>query len=229
MADGLALLWLLVSWIAYTRIADGSGASTRPMAQVLHGYRLTWMQRMLDRENRMADVQIVAAYGRTGSLFASTTILIIAGVITILGSVDKAREVISALSFAAPASRELWEIKVMVLLAIFVYGFFQFAWCIRQFNYGLIMIGAAPLPAECLPSDRKAYPRRLAMLVARGIGTFNRGLRTYYFGLATLTWFIHPAFFALTIVGMLCVLYRRDFRSVTYRTLQEADDGVDNA
>ncbi len=222
-ADVAALAWLIVSWLGYTYIADSPQANTRPVARVLHEYRLTWMRRMLDRENRMADVQIVSAYGRTGSLFASTTILIIAGIITMFGSVDKARAVVSGLSFASSASRELWEIKVIVMLIIFVYGFFKFAWCIRQFNYALILIGAAPLPAECLPHDREAYPHRTATLISRGITTFNRGLRTYYFGLATLTWFLNPALFAVTIVGVLGVLYRRDFRSATFRAIQEAD------
>ena len=105
--DLLALASLVLSWVVYTRWADGEGARSRPMAQVLHQYRVNWMRRMLERDNRMADVQIVSAYGRTGSLFASTTILIVAGVVTIFGAVDKAREAVSGLSFAVDASREL--------------------------------------------------------------------------------------------------------------------------
>jgi uncharacterized membrane protein len=179
------------------------------------------MQRMLERDNRMADVNIVTAHMRSAMLFASITILILAGVVTILGNVGRAREVVSELSFAVSASQELWEIKVLVLMFIFVYAFFKYAWCLRQFNFTLIFIGAAPLPEEVNVRERKDYPDRGARLMDRGIISYNRGLRAYYFGLALLWWFIGPIFLAISTIWVVAVLYRRDFRSVVLQTLSE--------
>jgi uncharacterized membrane protein len=151
--------------------------------------------------------------------------LVIAGVVTILGNLGKAREVISELSFATGASQEMWEIKVFVLMFIFVYAFFKYAWCLRQFNFILIFIGAAPLPEEVNARERQDYPDRGSRLMARGINAYNRGLRAYYFGLATMAWFIGPVFLAVAAVWVVAVLYRRDFRSVVLKTLieQESD------
>jgi uncharacterized membrane protein len=61
--------------------------------------------------------------------------------------------------------------------------------------------------------------------MARGINAYNRGLRAYYFGLATMAWFIGPGFLAVAAVWVVAVLYRRDFRSVVLKTLieQESD------
>lgn len=42
---------------------------------------------------------------------------------------------------------------------------------------------------------------------------FNFGLRAYYFGMATLAWFIHPWFFMLVTAGVVLILYRREFHS----------------
>ena len=42
---------------------------------------------------------------------------------------------------------------------------------------------------------------------------FNYGLRAYYFGMATLAWFINPWFFMLVSTGVVVVLYRREFHS----------------
>ena len=53
----------------------------------------------------------------------------------------------------------------------------------------------------------------------RGINAFNRGLRSYYFALALLTWFIGPFYLAVAVVWVIAVLYRRDFRSITLQTL----------
>lgn len=181
------------------------------------------MIRMLERDNRMADVNIVIAHMRSAMLFASITILILAGVVTILGNLGKAREVISELSFATSASQEMWEIKAFVLMFIFIYAFFKYAWCLRQFNFILIFIGAAPLPEEVNARERKDYPDRGARLMHRAVNAFNRGLRAYYFGLATLAWFIGPVYMAFAGVWVVAVLYRRDFRSVILKTLQEQE------
>ena len=214
-------------WVGYTLFADRLGATRRPASQVMHEYRVRWMERMLDRDNRMADINIVTAHMRSGMLFASITILILAGVMTILSNLGKAREVTSNLSFAVEASQELWEIKVIVLMLIFVYAFFKYAWCLRQFNFALIFIGAAPLPEEVNASERKDYPERGARLVDRGINAFNRGLRSYYFGLATLAWFIGPVYLAAAALWVVAVLYRRDFRSVTLQTLSGGEENKD--
>ncbi|MAF95333.1 MAG: hypothetical protein CMM60_06220 [Rhodospirillaceae bacterium] len=223
LPDILAFIWFMACWVGYSFYADGGDESRRPVAQVMHEYRVRWMERMLERDNRMADINIVTAHMRSGMLFASISILIMAGVMTILGNLGKAREITSNLSFAGQASPEMWEIKVIVLLLIFVYAFFKYAWCLRQFNYALIFIGAAPMPEEINARERKDYPERGARLVDRGINAFNRGLRAYYFGLATLAWFFGPVYYAVAAVWVVAVLYRRDFRSVTLQTLSEQD------
>ena len=221
--DIMAFVWFMALWVGYGIYADRPSPGRRPATQVMHDYRVRWMERMLERDNRMADVNIVVAHMRSAMLFASITILILAGVVTILGNLGKAREVISELSFATGASQEVWEIKVFVLMFIFVYAFFKYAWCLRQFNFLLIFIGAAPLPEEVIARDRKDYPQRGARLMARGITAFNWGLRAYYFGLATLAWFIGPVFLTVAVVWVVAVLYRRDFRSAVLQTLIEQD------
>ena len=127
IVDILAFGWFMALWIGYGVFAERPNPKRPSAAQVMHDYRVRWMLRMLERDNRMADVNIVFAHMRSAMLFASITILILAGVMTILGNLGKAREVISELSFATGASRELWEIKVFVLVFIFVYAFFKYA------------------------------------------------------------------------------------------------------
>jgi len=221
LADAIAFAWFMASWAGYTLFADRIWGTRRSAAQVIHDYRVRWMERLLQRENRMADVVIVTAHMRAGILFSSISILLMAGFMAILGNLGKARELASELSFAVAASREMWEIKVIVLLLIFVYAFFKYVWCIRQFNFSLVFIGAAPMPDDVTERDRKTFPQSGARLVERGIITFNRGLRAYYFGLALLAWFIGPVYLAVAAVWVVAVLFRRDFRSQTLRTLVE--------
>ncbi len=217
--DIAALVWMLVCWIGYTLIADRNAIDKREMAKVMYHHRLTWMTRMLERENRMPDVNIVVAHIRSGTLFASTTILILAGTVALLGHIDQLRDVISKLSFAAEPRADMLELKVFVLIGIFVYAFFKYAWCLRQFNYSLILIGAAPQPQDCDENVMANYPVRAARILTRATHTFNRGLRAYYFGLASLTWFIQPWLLVISSIWVVLVLYRRDYRSQTLDAL----------
>src|SRR5690606_41250626 len=43
--------------------------------------------------------------------------------------------------------------------------------------------------------------------------SFNLGLRSYYFALAMLSWFINPWVFMAITAGVVYVLYRREFKS----------------
>ncbi|NQW02259.1 MAG: DUF599 domain-containing protein [Rhodospirillales bacterium] len=217
--DLIAFVCMVGSWSAYTLVADRLSWDKREVARVMHNHRIQWMQRMLFREIRMPDVNIVVAHIRSGTLFASTTILIMAGIVAMLGNIDRLMKVVTELSFAADTSKELLELKVFVLLGVFVYAFFKFAWCLRQFNYALILIGAAPWRGDCDDKIRAEYPVRTARVLTRASGTFNRGLRAYYFGLATLTWFIQPEVFIAASFFVLLVLYRRDYQSQTLDAL----------
>ena len=54
---------------------------------------------------------------------------------------------------------------------------------------------------------------RTARVISMAANTFNFGLRAYYFGMATLAWFINPWFFMLVTGGVVLVLYQREFHS----------------
>ncbi len=100
----------------------------------------------------------------------------------------------------------------------FVYAFFKFTWAFRQYNYCLILVGCAPAPS--LLTDASAtIAQRLAHIASLTGQHSNRGIRAYYFGLAALSWFIHPWLFMLLTVWVVLVLYRREFRSRLLRTL----------
>ncbi len=225
LLDLVAVGWFLAAWTGYTLIADGISAQhRRTLARVMHTHRRRWMDCMMEREQRMPDVNILIAHNNSAALFCSTSILILAGVVAILGNIERIREVLSQFSFAAHSSQALIELKTVLLLLIFIYAFFKFAWSLRQFNYALILIGGAPKMGSCDADTAGDYAERAAQVLSRAGGTFNRGIRAYYFGLASLVWFIQPIAFMIATVWVLLVIYRRDYRSVTLSALS---DGVD--
>jgi uncharacterized membrane protein len=215
LPDVLAFLWFTLCWAGYTRYAIWKGRDTPCLASVLHLYREDWMRRMLLRDNRIADANVIGSLERNASFFASSTLIILAGVLTALGASEQAFSLLAELPLTQPVSRQLSELKLLALALIFVYAFFTFSWCMRQYNFAAVLIGSAPLIGERNVSDqeRKSFANRSARVISMAANHFNFGLRAYYFGLATLTWFIHPWVYMGVTAGVVLVLYRREFHS----------------
>lgn len=215
--DVVAPLWLVLCWVGYTLLADRRQRRPSLMAR-MHAWREVWMDSMLTRDNRMVDVQIIGNLMRSTSFFASTSMFVIAGLIAILGARSEAMAVLGELPFAVDASPLLWDLKVLLLVVVFVYSFFKFTWAYRHYNYCLILLGAVGPVAEVGERDRDIAGRaaRIATSTARH---FNHGIRAYYFGLSALSWFVHPWLFIALTAWVVLVLWRREFRSRLLRTL----------
>ena len=215
LLNSLAAFWFVLCWGGYTRYAQIKGGITPCLASVLHLYREDWMRRMLLRDNRIADANVIGNLERNASFFASSTLIILAGVLTVLGSSDRALSLLADLPFVQAASRGTSEVKLLCLALVFVYAFFTFSWCMRQYNFAATLVGSAPMVGErhVTEQERKAFSERAARVISMAANQFNYGLRAYYFGMATLAWFISPWFFMLVTTGVVIVLYRREFHS----------------
>jgi len=219
--DIAAVAWLIVCWVGYSRYSEKS-APAGNLIGVMHQRRIDWMMRMLERENRMVDLQIINSALNNATFFASTTILILAGLFAIVASPEKAIAIVEDLPFAAKATPVIWEIKVILMMLVFVHGFFKFAWAMRQFNYCSLLVGAAPINAE--PVERyREYAVSAAQVASLAAKHFNHGMRSYYFGMAALSWFIHPAVLIPAVLMVVLVLYRREFRSRTLRAIDACE------
>jgi uncharacterized membrane protein len=215
-----ALVWFLVCALGYKMFADNWRAPVGLMGATAR-HRLAWMERMLERENRIVDTTLVATMSNSVSFFAQTSIFILGGLIAVLGAQERVREVIADVPFAVAGSAVLWEAKIALLIVIFVFAFFKFTWSLRQFNYLLVLIGAAPLSERIVPWEAAAVARRAARMSDLAVNHFNVGIRAYYFGLAALAWFIHPALFMAASAWVVLVLWRREFRSNTLAALKD--------
>jgi uncharacterized membrane protein len=218
LIDLLALLWFLGVWLGYARFAGYWGRRLPSLMSVMGKYREDWWTRIIERELRMIDTSIVANLTNSATFFASTTLLILGGLLALLGTTEKVVEVVQELPFNARASSGMWELKIMLLLAIFVYAFFKFTWSLRQFNFSSVLIGAAPKVPERAEQEID-FIRRAATLSSSASDSFNYGLRAYYFGLAALAWFINGWLFIAATTWIVAVLYWREFRSETLGVL----------
>ena len=155
----IALLWFLVCWLGYTEYSKRRAADRPCLSNTLDLYREDWMRVMLRRENRIADASVVGNLERNGAFFASSCLLILAGIITALGYTQEVMEVFSTMPFGTLPTREIWELRMVVLLVVFIYAFFKFTWSMRMYNFVSVMVGSAPPPddTKTSPAGREAF------------------------------------------------------------------------
>jgi uncharacterized membrane protein len=108
---------------------------------------------------------------------------------------------------------------MLLVIGIFVYGFFKFTWSLRQFNYLCALIGSAPLPPVSA-TQRATTAEATATMLTQAVGSSNAGTRAYYFALAALAWFVHPGLFIAATTWMLGVLLARQLRSPSLRAVE---------
>jgi uncharacterized membrane protein len=213
--DLAAPAFFLLCWSGYVYVADGPIGMRRSIMGRMHELRRLWMQRMLARDNRVSDMQVVMILAQSNAFFASTALLIIGAGLAILGAYEQAINVLNEMPWVASTPLFVWELKVMLVEFVFVYAFFKLTWSLRQFNYVAILIGAAPPPTEAEHPESGRYAETAAGVASRAAEHFNKALRTYYFGLAALSWFIQPLLFMALTALVVAVVYRREFRSRT--------------
>ncbi|MBX6426682.1 MAG: DUF599 domain-containing protein [Variibacter sp.] len=219
--DWIALGGFAGAWIGYAILLEWTPLGRRALNALMHPYREVWMMRMLERDMRMVDTQIMASLQNGTAFFASTSLIAIGGVLTVMRSTDEVLMVISELPLGIQTSRAQWDAKVLGLAVIFAYAFFKFAWAYRLFNYVAILLGAAPPAREKDAAEAKAHARRAARLMESAGRHFNRGQRAFFFALGYLGWFLGPSALIATTLAVLAVTWRRQFASDAQRALTD--------
>jgi uncharacterized membrane protein len=222
-SDWLAVALFFGGWAGYAVWAKRRSLRRPSLLALTNRERARWMVQTSYRENRVLDGVVVQNLSTSPSFFASTTILIIGGLLAVLSTTERASELVRELPFAARTSLIVFDIKVVLLTAIFVYAFFRFTWSLRLYTFGALVVAAAPdHQAWRDDGQRQAFASRAGRMMALAAETFNDGLRAYYMSFAALAWFVSPWALVASTAAVVWILYRREFHSDVLAVL--ADD-----
>ena len=120
--DWLAVALFLTGWTGYTQFAHRRSALQPSLLELTNRERRAWMLQSTLRENRVVDGIVVQNLSTPPSFFASTTILIVGALLAVLFTNDKASEFVREVPFAARTSLLVFDLKVVLLTAIFVHA-----------------------------------------------------------------------------------------------------------
>ena len=217
--DIAAVGFFILEWTAYAVTLEHTAYGRYSLSARMNVYREVWIRRLLDREARMVDMQIMASLQNGTAFFASTSLFAIGGALALLRATNEALAVLGALPINLSPSPALWEIKCLGLILIFVYAFFKFAWSYRLFNYVAILLGAMPPATQRDTPEAEAHVVRTTRLFEAAGRHFNRGQRAFFFALGYLGWFVSPWVLFITTAAVVIVIWRRQFASNAWHAM----------
>ncbi len=217
--DWVALVVFLVAWLGYDPLlglmSRRSGTLNADMLTVRH----SWMAAMTNRQMRLVDAQLMGHTISSASFFASTNLLLIAAVAGVLFGGDVALRNIAALG-AEVTTIKVMEAKLALILLCLARGLLDFIWALRQLNYTVALIGAAPEVHE--EADRASYGVAVGKVLNPALSSFNRGERGYYFALAAAVWMFGSAWVLLAVILVTSLLLWRQSASPSARAVRAA-------
>jgi uncharacterized membrane protein len=214
--DIAALVVFLTAWLFYQpmlkRLSRRGGMINTDMTVL----RARWMANMAARENRFIDSQLMGHVLNSASFFASANLIVIAAAAGALFNSPDTYRTVAHLAVTDTGPRWLFEAKLALVVAALARGLLDFIWAIRQMNYTLAAIGAAPAPSAA-PALVRAYGEATAQVLNPALSSFNNGVRGYYFALAAAAWLLGPWAMIAAVAGAVLLLVRRQSGSSSAR------------
>ncbi len=180
--------------------------------------RTAWVETIMRTDKHaVLAVQTLRNSTMAATFLASTSVLMIIGVLTLSeqgGKLDATWHVLNTFGEINPV---LWMVKLLVLLLDLFVAFFSFSMAIRVFNHVGYMINV-PL----VLNHKMITPAHVATHLNRAGSFYSLGMRAYYFLVPLVFWLFGPHFMLAATIGLLFVLYRID-RAPTVATFEYSD------
>jgi uncharacterized membrane protein len=207
----LALVLIFAMWMLYEPILTRFGHGT--LNAQLHVVRLRWMRMLLEshRENRVFDGILLGQLSGSISFFGSATLIVLAGLVGTLASINHVHESMNGIPFLPPITLPLFTTYFATLTFIMTVSFFSFAYALRKLGYTIAMIGGL-MEAKVSNAHSQEMVSQTAVVLTEAVKSMNNGIRGYYFAVAALFLFLGPwpaIGMTLAIAGVL--LYRQGF------------------
>lgn len=208
--DLIALILLFAGWFGIGWFTEHPPQGRPSVSVLMKRYRREWMRHFVGRGPRIFDGNILTSLREGTAFFASACLIGIGGGLALIGNTDQLRGLAREFELGETYTL-IWEIKLLVPIFFVVSAFLTFVWAHRLFGYCAIMMASVPDD----PDDPEAITRadQAAELNITAARSFNMGLRSIYFAIASLAWLAGPWPLMAATMVVLFISWRREFAS----------------
>lgn len=166
--------------------------------------RMTWALTIMQERRDVLAVQTLRNWIMASSFLASTAMLICLGILNTAIKPPGVLEISHALNLFGTQSETLWLVKMLLLVIIFFFSFFNFTLSIRYFNHASFGLG---IPEQ---TDKIANHEFMAHVINTGSFHYTLGMRGYYLSIPFGLWLFGPVWMFAGTVVLLFVLHKLD-------------------
>ncbi len=169
--------------------------------------RAAWVEQAMTKGWDVVSVQTLRNATMAATLMASTAIILILGIMSMLANADKIGPTLHILNLTGSHESSIWIFKLMMILVDFFVAFFAFSLAVRGYNHVGFLVN---VPADMKGSSHGITPAKVALHLNRAASYYSIGMRTYYFSVPLLLWLFGAIWMVLSTFGVLLVLKHLD-------------------
>jgi uncharacterized membrane protein len=210
----LAVALIFGLWGLYSPILRIIGKGS--LNAQLHAVRLRWLQmhQGIDREHRVFDAILLGHISNSISYFGSATLIVLAGLIGTMVSINRVYIVTRELAFLDDMSADLFAFNFAILVLILVLSLFAFTYALRKMAYVFALLGGLQAtPAHS--AETKIMGEQAAVVLTEAVRSINNGIRGFYYAIAALFLFAGPFVCIGATLVITALLYYRQLWSPT--------------
>ncbi len=199
---------VFLMWWLYSPMMSILGRGT--LNSQLHVVRLKWMLMMIQarRENRVFDAIMLGQISSSMSYFGSATLIVLAGLVGTLASINRVHASVTQMAFFPPMSLGLFTLNFSAVTLIMFVCFFSFTYGLRKMAYALAMMGGLDDAPAATP-QAQVMIAQTATVITEAVSSMNNGIRGFYFAMAALFLFAGPTTSIVATLGLSFMLYYR--------------------
>lgn len=217
--DLAALGLLLAGWLIGGWLIENPPARYLSVSVLMQDYRRDWMRTFVTRQPRIFDATLIDSLRQGTAFFASACMIAIGGGVALIGNAAAVQRLTEELPLNGPGPDV--ALKMLPVIGFLANALLKFVWAHRLFGYCSILMAAVPNePTDPLAFHRAAQAAEINITAAK---SFNRGLRSIYFALASLGWLLGPWGLLVGAALSTGVLLRREFASVSRTIILRRD------
>ncbi len=219
LSDALAVGLIFLAWLVIGWWIENPPAHRLSVSVLMQDYRRDWMQQFVTRQPRIFDATVIDSLRQGTAFFASACLIAIGGGVALIGNAGTLTRLAERLSLQADSGDI--QLRVLLVVLFLANALLKFIWSNRLFGYCSVIMASVPNdPHDPLAPHRAAQAAEINITAAK---SFNRGLRSIYFALASLGWLLGAAALVLATLAASAVLIRREFASHSREVMLQRD------
>lgn len=170
--------------------------------------RRAWVAKIFEENTAIVAVQTLRNITMAASFLTTASVVLIGGLISLLLSLPETQHFF--LSREHPHITDpVLALKLINLIVLFLASLFYFSLCVRLLNHIAMLLGApAQAIRDAMGEDAVTFVYNLYAKAGRH---YSFGMRSVYFLIPAVLWFIGPSLCILSTVGVGFICMKLDF------------------